>query len=175
MRLGWLVTCGLVSCLAVVPLWAKGPTTRIVIAGPALPAPLRITDAALLRQFSVWSGLGTGANGVESSEGFIIDWHSGTSAEPALHLPRYEVSFYAKYANRPLASQDEHLAYVVRYAPDVAAGRGYVYLPGRGDDAFALNARTIFRGVEGRWFKATDAWYQAAATLRARLDRSTNR
>src|SRR2546427_9207448 len=27
--------------------------------------------------------------------------------------------------------------------------RGYVYLPGRGDDAFDLNTRTIFRGREG--------------------------
>jgi hypothetical protein len=175
MRLGLAVACVLVSGLAVVPLWAKGPTTRIAIAAPNLQAPLEMTDPALLRRFAVWAGPGTTVNDVESSEGFIIDWRSGAFAEPGPDLPRYEVSFYAKYANRPEASQDEHLAYVVRYAPNPAGRRGYVYLPGRGDVAFALNARTIFRGVEGRWFRASDAWYQVAATLLARVDRSANR
>ncbi|MCA1587024.1 MAG: hypothetical protein LC791_20390 [Acidobacteria bacterium] len=78
---------------------------------------------------------------------------------------RIPVSFYVKYANRPLASQQEQLAYVVSYEPDLADGAGYVYLPGRGDTRYALNARSIFRGREGYWFRASDAWNEAAMRL----------
>ena len=153
-----------VSCLSS-SLVAKGPTTRIVIEAPSLAAPLEITDPALLNQFAVWAGPGTSVNGEESSEGFIINWRAGVSTKRAVGLPRYEISFYAKYANQPLSSQSEHLAYVVWYEPDVNGDRGYVYLPGRGDDTFVLNTGTIFRGREGHWFTATDAWHQMATRV----------
>jgi len=145
-----------VSCLSS-SLVAKGPTTRIEIAAPSLATPHEITDPALLNQFVVWAGPGTSVNGEESSEGFIINWRAGISTQRAVGLPRYRISFYAKYATRPLASQSEHLAYVVWYEPDVNGDRGYVYLPGRGDDTYVLNTATIFRGREGHWFSATDA------------------
>src|SRR2546425_12608817 len=92
------------SCLSS-SLLAKGPTTRIVIAAPSLAAPLEITDPAPLNQFAVWAGAGTRVNGKESSEGFTINWRAGVSTERAVGLPRYEISFYAKHANQPLASQ----------------------------------------------------------------------
>jgi hypothetical protein len=152
------------SCLSS-SLFAKGPTTRIVIAAPSLAAPVEITEPALLDQFAVWAGPGTSVNGEESSEGFIIDWHEGISTRRPVGLPRYEVFFYARYANQPLASQSEHLAYVVWYEPDANGNRGYVYLPGRGDYAFVVNTSTILRGREGHWFNATDAWHQAATRI----------
>lgn len=146
-------------------LWAKGPTTRIVIITPVLPVPLELTDPALLDKFAVWAGPGTSLNGVEGSEGFIIDWRAGAPAGRFAELPRYEVRFYSKVANRPAESQSEHLAYVVFYTPDSGGGRGLVYLPARGEQHFALNVRTIFRGVEGRWFRATDAWDRTVDSL----------
>jgi hypothetical protein len=143
-------------------LSAKGPTTRIVIAGPSLSTSLEITDPAILNQFAVWAGPGTRVNGEESLVGFIIDWQAGVSTQRAGGLPRYEVSFHTRHTNQSSASQSEHLAYVVWYEPDVIGDRGFVYLPGRGDDAFALNVGTILRGREGQWFNATDAWHRMA-------------
>ncbi len=156
----WLIVFWLAA-----PLWAKGTTTRIVLTASSLPVPLEITDPKLLDDFVVWAGPGVEVNGEEQLQGFIIDWRTGVIAERPPRLPRYEVSFYVKYPNRPLASQPEQLAYVVSYEPDLGAGLGYVYLPGRGDERYTLNTRTIFRGREGNWFRATDAWHQAAAKL----------
>jgi hypothetical protein len=161
---GFVAVFVAVSCLSS-SVFAKGPTTRIVIAAPSLAAAVEITDPALLKQFAVWAGPGTSVNGEESSEGFIIDWRAGVSTRRPVGLPRYKVSFYAKYANQPLASQSEYLAYVVWYEPDTNSDRGYVYLPGRVDDAFVLNTRTIVRGREGHWFNATDAWHQAVTRI----------
>jgi hypothetical protein len=146
-------------------VWAKGPTTRIVVAAPSLSAALEITDATSLDRFAVWAGPGTSADGVESSDGFIIDWTAGVLADRVEPQPRYRVSFYSKYANRPLDTQAEHLAYVVLYEPDAHGGRGYVYLPGKGDEAYALNVRTISRGVECHWFKAGDEWHRTFTRL----------
>jgi hypothetical protein len=101
-------------------------------------------------------------NSQEQTEGFIVDWARGVVRERPDGLPRYEVSFYAKHANRRLESQEEHLAYVVSYAFDAARGEGYVYLPGKDDAHYALNVGTIFREREGYWFRATEAWNRAA-------------
>jgi len=35
---------------------------------------------------------------------------------------------------------------------------GFVYLPGKADEGYKLTVATIFRGVEGNRFYATDAW-----------------
>ena len=51
-------------------------------------------------------------NGQQESQGFIVDWLTNGSIRRSAGLPRYTVSFYAKYANRPPDSQPEHLAYV---------------------------------------------------------------
>jgi len=140
-----------------VPLAAKGPTVRIEISGPGLPGPVALTSPAVLKQFAVWAGAGVMINRVEQTEGFIVDWLETVPGPPAAG-PRYTVSFYVTYANRPLESQPEQLAYVVSYEPDFRVGRGFVYLPGKGDEHFALNTRTIHRGREGQWFRASDAW-----------------
>ena len=164
-----LAGLGFLLCLSI-PLSAKGPTVR-VITGADLPQPVEVTAPALLQQFQVWSGPGVEADGQQEHRGFIIDWVSDGASRRSANLPRYKVSFYAKYANRPLDSQPQHLAYVVWYEPDFSSRRGYVYLPGKGDEAFALNVQTIFRGREGRWFDATDTWNAAVLDRLARQSR----
>jgi hypothetical protein len=146
-----------ILCLASASVFGKGPTTRIVLTSPELASPIEIVESNALSTFAVWSGPGVDMNSLAQTEGFIVDWRQGIVAERPRGLRRYEVSFYAKYANRPLDSQQDHLAYVVSYEPD-GHGGGYVYLPGKGDAHYALNVGTIFRDREGHWFRATDAW-----------------
>ncbi|HKH75194.1 MAG TPA: hypothetical protein VKA59_27745 [Vicinamibacterales bacterium] len=155
--LRWYVTLTIL-CLTSAAVAGKGPTTRIVLTAPDLASPIEIVDGSVLNSFVVWSGPGVDMNSQEQTEGFIVDWPRGVVSERPDGLPRYEVSFYATHANRPLESQEEHLAYVVSYAFDAARGEGYVYLPGKGDAHYALNVGTIFRGREGHWFRATEAW-----------------
>jgi hypothetical protein len=62
----------------------------------------------------------------------------------------------------------EHLAYVVSYEYDAAASQGYVYLPGAGDQWYALDSASIERGREGHWFRATRAWQDAVVSRLAR-------
>jgi hypothetical protein len=148
-----------VLALLSVTLLAKGPTSRIVLAGAGLPHPVEITDPALLKDFQVWSGPGTVScvqeKCVEGTTGFIIDWSSGPVSDRPAGLPRYEVSFYATDRRAPHA---ERLVYVVSYEYDASSSRGYVYLPGKDDPQYALNTRSIHRGREGKWFRATAAW-----------------
>src|ERR1051326_2841743 len=56
------------------PLAAKGPTLKITIKGSDLPKLIDITDAAILKQFNIWTGPGTSSNEAKS---FIIDWSRG--------------------------------------------------------------------------------------------------
>jgi hypothetical protein len=60
--------------------------------------------------------------------------------------------------------------YVVFYERDAASNRGYVYLPGKGDEQYPPNVRKIFRGhsLEGKWFLATNAWQKAVGPLISR-------
>jgi hypothetical protein len=145
-------------------LSAKGFTTKVSIAGGTLTAPLEISDPGILKDFNVWSGPGTSRNGVEGTEGFIIDWASGVVESPPSGLSVYDVSFYVKYHNRPASQQQDTLAYVVRYTV-TTDGHGYVYLPGKADETYRLNVRAIHRGREGHWFRATAAWQNAVDRL----------
>ena len=113
-NLRWCV--GLLLVLAV-PMMAsaKGITTRILIKSPHLSTPIEITDPEVLKSFVVWAGPGVQVNGIEQSEGFIIDWPAGVVAERPEGLQHYELSFYVKYVNRPLEGQEEQLAYVAFY------------------------------------------------------------
>lgn len=119
---------------------AKGPTVKITIAGGDLARPLELADAAALRDFDVWSG-------------HFIDWAAGAPPEPASSVRPYEVSFYAK------GNSGARLVYVVNYCPNPSAGRGSIYLPGRGDQWYSLNISTIWRGGrDGKWHHASHAW-----------------
>jgi hypothetical protein len=171
-----LVATVVLAGLLVVPLGAKGPTTRIVIRDIALGTASDITDATVLSQFQVWAGRGTysGAAGVENegTQGFIVDWPAGIVEQRPAQLRRYELRFYvgpkrglpASVANNAPA---EELAYVVLYEHDPATGRGYVYLPGRSDEHFRLNVRSIHRRLEGHWLRASSAWQSAFMSLPA--------
>ena len=52
--------------------------------------------------------------------------------------------------------------YVVIYVRDPTSGAGLVYLPGRGEEHYRLNVRTILReGQDGKWHHASEAWNEA--------------
>lgn len=136
-------------------VFAKAPTTKIIISGSDLRRPIEISDPAILTNFRVWTGPGTSSN---DKQGLIVDWFQGPLQEPR-GLRRYQVSFYAG------AVPNERLVYVVYYAFSPGADPGYVYLPGGSDEWGKLNVRSVFRGVEGKWFRAWSAWESVARPL----------
>jgi hypothetical protein len=73
-------------------------------------------------------------------------------------LHRFRLSFYARGGSHSDGDDRNRVAYVVSYGIDPMTGIGYVYLPGKGDESYALNTTTIDRGCEGKWFRATAAW-----------------
>jgi len=94
-----------ILCVASASVFGKGPTTRIVLTAPGLASPIEIVDSNALSAFAVWSGPGVQVNSQEQATGFIVDFPRGVITDRPEGLPQYEVSFYAKYANRPLESQ----------------------------------------------------------------------
>ena len=136
---------------------AKGPTLKITIKGANLASPVEITDGRVLEKFSVWAGTGVRINNAPQTEGFICDWKKGLVAAPQATLPRYEISFHVVH-QRPID-------YVVYYIYDPATGRGYVYLPGKGEKFYESNVFLIFRGIEGNWLSATGSWTEIARPL----------
>jgi len=143
----------LVALLFSSVLFAKTPVAKITITAKGR-ASVEITDPKTVSFFNVWSGPGTSTNGEPSTEkqSFIIDWEHRCAAPPA-NLQRYRVLFYAK---------NGLLIYAVDYVVDGSSQRGYVYLPGKSDDAYRVNTRAILRGVEGNWFRASTAWDKVA-------------
>ena len=164
------LTCVVVSLL-LAPLSAVGLTSRILIRDLDRGSVSEITDRSVLNQFHVWAGQGTysGAPGqqTEGKDGFIVDWRSGVidDQRPG-QLRRYELRFYvAPRDTYQRTGAPEELAYVVLYEHDPATGFGYVYLPGRADEHFGLNVRSILHGVEGHWLRANAAWQTVFASL----------
>ena len=161
--------------LLIAPVVAKGPTTRIVIKDLDRGNVSEITDRSVLDQFQVWAGRGTYSGPpdrtTEGTQGFIIDWQAGVVDQRPSQLRRYEISFYVTRQTAgvsPVADAPaEELAYVVLYENDPSTEQGYVYLPGRADEHFRLNVRTILRGVEGQWLRANRAWQSAMTNLPA--------
>ena len=149
--------CLLVILSATALVVAKGATTKITITGGGLQSPVQISDPDVLKNFNVWSGPGTFVNGVEGTEGFIVDWASGAVTDRPNELRTFELSFYV----RPFSEQTDQLAYIVSYAVDPVTGQGYVYLPGKSDEPYRLNTTAIYRGREGNWFRANSAWQAA--------------
>ena len=153
----------IVSLLVAASVSAKGVTSRIAVRDTSLRTSIDITAPSILEGFNVWAGPGTFVNGVEGTEGFIIDWSTGPIAARPSGLRRYEVLFYVGASN----SSGDQPTYVVLYENDPSSGLGFVYLPGKSDERYSLNTRTISRGhgFEGRWFRATTAWQNAMAKL----------
>jgi hypothetical protein len=130
-------------------LHAKGPTVKLTVIGPRLSHPLDITDSHVLMSSQVFAGAFLG----------------GESTAPDASLPRYKVSFHVELPRWMNAGVQ--VKYVVLYAKDSKTGRGFVYLPGRGEDGYRLNVGTIMRdGQDGMWHAAASDW---AARLNAYL------
>lgn len=139
---------------------AKGITTRVRITGATLAEPVDLTEPGVLASADVWAGTGTFVNDVEATDGFIVDWASGPMTESPVTGESFKLSFYVTDPSGAARGPQEHLAYVVRFRM-AASGRGYVYLPGPADEFYRLNAASILRGSEGKWFHSTREWDQA--------------
>jgi hypothetical protein len=135
-------------------LLAKGKTVKITIKGADLKTPIEISDPKILANFQVWAGPGTSTPDRQS---LIIDWSQGPVRKPPEALHRYQVSFHVDL--------NDQTVYVVYYAFSPAEERGYVYLPGESDKSARLNVHSIFRGVEGKWFRAWSTWERVARPL----------
>jgi hypothetical protein len=150
-------------------LAGKGSTTRISISGDALAAPIEIRDAAIVNEFQIWAGPGTrscvAGHCVEGAEGFIVDWSAGAVAAKPSGLRRYQVSFFVEDEESPAPPKPERLAYVVLYEYDPVRSQGFVYLPGKGDQWQELNWGSIYRRLEGHWFRATQAWQDVVVPI----------
>jgi hypothetical protein len=136
------------------PLLSKRKTVKITINGADLKTPIEISDAKILVNFQVWTGPGTSTDDRQS---LIIDWSQGPVRKPSESLRTYQVSFHT--------DPNEQVVYVVYYAFSPGVEQGYVYLPGESDEWAGLNVRTIFHGVEGKWFAAWSAWERVARPL----------
>jgi hypothetical protein len=136
------------------PLFAKGDLLKITMCADSA-APIEISGPGLAA-FDVWAGPGVRSNGIEETEGFIIDWTNGIVSSPPTGLIHYDVFFYSNFRKK-----DGSIIYTVSYDFDTHSGVGYVYLPGRGDSVFqTYNMGTMWHGhgLEGHWFKASAKW-----------------
>lgn len=164
------VTCAALLLAPALGL-AKSETARIeVLHGKKAFVTLSGADTA--GQFTIWSGPGTSmtaADGTVSTPahpGDIADWQAG-----AVQLPRdskvYKVRFYCAAGNEPVrADAPTHLCYGVRYAIS-RDGAGFIQIPDANDKEFKGNTQSIYRGVEGSWFRASARW---EALVRPRVD-----
>jgi hypothetical protein len=143
-------------------LSAKPETVKMTITGSELPKPVEITDQSILAALNIWSGPGNFKieNGVRApivNDGSIL-WSLGAVPEPPKGLPHYDVSFYGEFP-------EERLMYVLKYLYDPSEKKGYVYLPGKGEEWYEVNVHSIYRGVEGQWFRASDGFCSTVEPL----------
>ena len=146
---------------------AKGRTVKVTIAGGQLAHPIML-DEDIVKQFGVWAGAGVNINGIPQTSGFIIDWSQGTVEPPKEGLARHTVSFYAGCKigqDFGCKTETPLLSYVVVYAYEPSTDKGYVYLPGKGEEWYSLNIQSIFRKLEGQWFEATPEWERVVNPL----------
>jgi hypothetical protein len=146
---------------AATPLLAKANTVKITIKGTNFKAPIEISDPKILANFQVWTGPGTSSN---EKQGFIIDWSQGPVREMSQVLRGHGVMFHEYQVSFRIGPNDQ-IAYVVYYSFSPGEEQGYVYVPGESDEWYGLNVRTVFRGVEGKLFRAWDAWERVARPL----------
>jgi len=145
----------LLLAMLIVPaiMSAKGDLVKITIKGADPSTPIEITSPEI-GVFNIWAGPGVRVNGVEQTEGFIIDWSKGTTAQR--QDPDYEVSFYegCRTITEYCHTTEPSIVYKVFYNKE-----GFVYLPGKDDETFKFN-HAMYHGhnLEGNWFQATTAW-----------------
>ena len=153
---------GTVAALTLFGDYPKRYTERITIAGTGRYG--EITGEAAHSQFSVGGGPGFSTNGVPQLKGWIVqDWLTQLP-EPSATLTRYAVTFHITvFKNSP---DQKHEQYRISYAHDPATKRGYVRLPGKGEEHYLENVRIVGRGdaFEGHWFAGAPAWNAAVET-----------
>jgi hypothetical protein len=131
--------------LTSIGLEAKGPTVRLTLTGPGIAAPIEIVEPAILDGSNVFAGSFIGET---------------VAAAPQVKVPTYTVRFDMQPPqNRPVRT-----AYAVSVARDARTGALWLYLPGRGEAGYGLNAGTILRdGQDGHWHRPSPAWASALA------------
>jgi hypothetical protein len=124
--------------------WAKGDTARLVMTCVGFERPIEIRNpAALTVENGPWGG------------GFIDSTKGAVAGAPTRRV--CQVDFYVRYSK-----QDERLAYVIYYYPGKNGAPGYIYLPGRNEPWYWMNAGAMFRpGIDGTWRVASRRWEQA--------------
>jgi hypothetical protein len=142
---------------------AKSPTARIeVLRGKN--ALVTLTGAEQAGRFTIWSGPGTSMTSVDGTTTTpttardFADWAAGPVEAPR-NLEVFSVRFYCAAAGEtPNESVPSHFCYGVRYAYPRSGERGYIQIPAAHDPEFPMNGQSIYRGVEGSWFRASEAW-----------------
>ena len=99
--------------------------------------------------------------------GDIANWEAG-----AVQLPRdvkvYKVRFYCAAGDAARArgcAQPPVLRRALRHRR--SDGQGFIQIPAVGDKDFKGNTQSIYRGVEGSWFRASARWEEL---VRPRID-----
>jgi hypothetical protein len=160
--LAWLLAIGLLGADTVA---ARSHVTRIDVSRDKIA--LVQIEGADASAFTIWGGPGTEVEaGAEDAAADIADWQGGSVAAPG-GGPVYEVMFLCE-ACEP-ARKDSWRCYGVRYAPGRDGAPGLIQIPAPGDPAFPGNLKTIYRGVEGQWFRASAKWEQV---VRARIQQA---
>jgi len=147
---------------------AKSETTSIEIAHKKRPF-VTLSGPATAGQFTIWSGPGTAAGPpgeqgqMTTGEGDIADWTAGSIELPQRKLAIFKVRFFCASQPEPPPEVSpevatSHQCYGVRYAIDPETQQGYIQIPPERDKDFPRNTQTIYRGVEGRWFRSSARW-----------------
>ncbi|MBV9083635.1 MAG: hypothetical protein JOZ62_13225 [Acidobacteriaceae bacterium] len=149
-----------------VPLWAKAETILIQVEGANLTSPIEITSPEALHKYTFFDGPGVSTSAGGYAPGSIIDWQSGPLAKPPAQCRHYKISAYwPARATAQCFTDRPCLVYVAFYDYDPASQRGFVYLPGKGEQWHDLDIGILYHGVEGHWFGATNSWTGFLRTL----------
>ena len=132
--------------------YAKRAPAAFTMTCAGLAAPIDIVDAkALSIQFGPWGRR-------------FLDGGRGAAPRPAAGSRQCVLAYYVAQG------RDVRLAYVIHYCPGASPDEGYVYLPGRGDPWYSLNAASVpWPGQDGTWQHASRDW---DAVIRSALARA---
>jgi hypothetical protein len=137
-----------VILLASIGLEAKGTTVKLTFTGPGLAAPVEIVERAILDRSNVWEG------------GFIGET---LDVVPRVTAPIYTLTFEVlppEWMREPVKAM-----YTVSLAREAGSRGWLLYLPGRGEPGFTLNAGTMLRDTQdGHWHCPPAAWAAALAS-----------
>jgi len=75
----------------------------------------------------------------------------------------------------PIRATDPVIEQFNVWAGEPSSGQGFVYLPGSSDPRWQRNVTSIYRGVEGHWFRAADAWDRFVQPLIASAENLSRR